>query len=47
MGKYGGSYGVRYSRRETRRRRLRVVSYVGLALLAVATVAVVLMAIER
>lgn len=47
MGKYGGSYDVRYSRRELRRRRLHTLSYVGLALLAVATVAVVLMAIGR
>ncbi|MDQ0767998.1 type VI protein secretion system component VasK [Pseudarthrobacter defluvii] len=47
MGKYGGSYDVRYSRRELRRRRLRVGSYVGLALLAVATVAVVLVALGR
>ncbi|MDQ0118064.1 hypothetical protein J2T22_001241 [Pseudarthrobacter defluvii] len=47
MGKYGGSYDVRYARRELRRQRLRTLSYAGLALLAVATVAVVLMAIGR
>ncbi|MDQ0118060.1 hypothetical protein J2T22_001237 [Pseudarthrobacter defluvii] len=46
MGKYGGSYDVRYSRRELRR-RLRTMSYAALALLAVATTAVVLMAIGR
>ncbi|MDQ0145973.1 MULTISPECIES: hypothetical protein [Pseudarthrobacter] len=47
MGKYGGSYDARYSRRELRRRRLRATSYVGLAFLAVGTVAVVLAALGR
>lgn len=47
MGRYGGSYDVRYARRNARERRLRLLSYVALAALGVATIAVVLLAIER
>lgn len=47
MGRYGGSYDVRYSKRDARQRRLRFISYVALAALAVATIGVVLMAVER
>ncbi|WP_285245869.1 hypothetical protein [Pseudarthrobacter sp. fls2-241-R2A-127] len=47
MGRYEGSYDVRYSKRDARQRRLRVLSYVALAALAVATIGVVLMAVQR
>jgi hypothetical protein len=47
MGKHGGTWAVRESRRELRRRRMKLMGYVLLAALAVATVAVVLMAINR
>ena len=45
MGKYGGTSYGRYSQREVRQRRTRLVSYVFLAALAVATVGVVLAAL--
>jgi hypothetical protein len=47
MGKHGGTWTVRESRRELRRRRLKLASYVLLFALAVATAAVVLLAINR
>lgn len=47
MGRYGGTYYARQSRRELRKRQLRVLSYVLVALLAVATAAVVLLALYR
>lgn len=47
MSRHGGSYDVRYSKRDARQRRLRFISYVALAALAVATIGVVLMAVER
>lgn len=47
MGRYGGSYDIRYSKQDARQRRLRFISYVALAALAVATIGVVLMALER
>jgi hypothetical protein len=47
MGKYGGTWTVRESRRELRRRRINRVAYVALAALAVATAAVVVMALNR
>lgn len=46
MGRYGGTYSVRKSRRELRQRQLRVFSYVLTALLAMTTIAVVLMALN-
>jgi hypothetical protein len=47
MCRYGESYDVRYSKRDARQRRLRLLSCVALAPLVVATVGVVLMAVER
>ncbi len=47
MGNYGGTQYARDSRRELRRRRMQVISYVLLAVLAAATVGVVLLALER
>jgi hypothetical protein len=47
MGNYSGGQVARDSRREIRRRRLRIVAYVGLAVLAVATAFVVVMALRR
>ena len=47
MGRYGGTYSVRHSRRELRQRKIRVLSYFLLAALAVVTVAVVMMALRR
>ena len=47
MGRYGESYDVRYSKQDARQRRLRFIPYVALAALAVATIGVVLMAVER
>lgn len=47
MGRYGGSYDVRYSKRDARQRRLRFISDVAMTALAVATIGVVLMAVKR
>lgn len=47
MGRYRGSYDVRYPKQDARQRRLRFISYVALAALALATIGVVLMAVER
>ena len=47
MGKYGGTQYARDSRSELRRRRLQTISYVSLAVLAVATAAVVVLALNR
>ena len=47
MGKYGGTYTARESRRERGRRRMKLVSYVLLAALAVSTAAVVMLALNR
>lgn len=47
MGNYVKGLTARDSRRELRRRRLRVLGNVGLVALAVATAAVVLMALQR
>jgi predicted nucleic acid-binding Zn ribbon protein len=46
MGRYGGTYDARYSRRELRQRNIRVLSYFLISALAVATVVVVLMALR-
>jgi hypothetical protein len=42
-----GGYYARHAQREFRRRRLRVLAYVGLALLATVTAVVVMMALQR
>jgi hypothetical protein len=47
MRNHSGSQVARESRREIRRRRLRIVANVGLAVLAVATAFVVVMALSR
>ncbi len=47
MGNFGGTQYARDSRRELRRRRMQVISYVLLAMLAAATFGVVLLALER
>ncbi|WP_230119994.1 hypothetical protein [Arthrobacter sp. Bi83] len=47
MGNYLSGQAARESRREIRRRRLRIVAYVGLAVLAVATAFVVVIALRR
>jgi hypothetical protein len=47
MRKYSGSQLARESRRELRRRRLQVVLYLGLAVLAAATVVVVVFALQH
>jgi hypothetical protein len=47
MGTHAGGYYARDARREFRRRRLRVLAYVGLVLLAVAAAVVVAMALLR
>jgi hypothetical protein len=47
MEQYKSGQTARDSRRETRRRRLQVLTYVGLAVLAVATAVVVVMALRR
>ena len=47
MGKYGGTQYERDSRSELRRRRFQAISYVSLAVLAVATAAVVVLALNR
>ncbi|MDQ1059903.1 hypothetical protein QFZ23_003804 [Arthrobacter globiformis] len=46
MGSRGGGRYGRDSRRELRRGQLRVLSYVGLAVLAVSTVVVVMLALR-
>lgn len=47
MGQYTSGQTARDSRREIRRRRFQVLAYVGLAVLAVATAVVVIMALRR
>lgn len=47
MGKYGGTQYRGQSMGELRRRRMKSISYVALAVLAVATAAVVMMALNR
>jgi hypothetical protein len=47
MGSFGGTQYARDSRREVRRRRMRVISYVLLGALAAATVGVVLLALQH
>ncbi|WP_157372451.1 hypothetical protein [Arthrobacter sp. Soil736] len=47
MGNYSGGQLTRESRRESRRRQLRIWAYVGLGALAVATAVVVVMALRR
>ncbi|MEN8582802.1 hypothetical protein ABFP37_08860 [Burkholderia sp. RS01] len=47
MGNYSGSQVTRESRRESRQRTLRILAYVGLGALAVATAIVVVMALRR
>jgi hypothetical protein len=47
MGRKMGEYYARDTKRDFRRRCLQVLAYVGLALLAVATAAVVVMALGR
>jgi hypothetical protein len=47
MGNYGGTRYARDSRGELRRRRFQAISYVALAALAVATAAVVVLALNR
>jgi hypothetical protein len=47
MGTNVGGYYARDAKREIRRRRLRVLAYVGLTLLAIATAFVVGMALAR
>lgn len=47
MGNYSGSQVIRESRRESRRRALRILGYVGLGALTVATAVVVVMALRR
>ena len=47
MANPGGTQYARDSRRELRRRRMQVISYFLLAVLAAATVGVVLLALER
>jgi hypothetical protein len=47
MGTNVGGYYARDAKREFRRRRLRVLAYVGLTLLAIATAVVVVMALAR
>jgi hypothetical protein len=47
MGTDAGRYYARDAKRELRRRRLQVLAYVGLALLAAATAVVVGMALVR
>ncbi|MCO4276526.1 hypothetical protein [Pseudarthrobacter cellobiosi] len=46
MGKYGGKQYARDTRSELRRRRFQAVPYVALAALAVATAAVVVIALK-
>jgi hypothetical protein len=47
MGTDMGGHYARDAKREFRRRRLRVLAYIGLALLAAATAVVVVMALAR
>ncbi|MFJ5693903.1 hypothetical protein ACIP9X_08625 [Arthrobacter sp. NPDC093125] len=47
MSAYGGHRYGRGARRESRRRQLQFSAYVGLALLAVATAAVVVFALQK
>lgn len=47
MGNYARGLTARDSRRELRKRRLRVLAYVGLAALAAATAVVMVMALGR
>jgi hypothetical protein len=47
MGKSIGGYYARDAKREIRRRRIQVLAYVGLSLLAIVTAVVVVMALAR
>jgi hypothetical protein len=47
MGQYTSGQTARDSRREIRRRRLQLLAYVGLGVLAVATAVVVVLALRR
>lgn len=47
MGNYSKGQSARESRRESRGRQLRILAYVGLGALAVATSVVVMMALQR
>ena len=47
MGAYGGNRYGRDTRREIRRRQLRVLAYVGLAILAFGTAMVVVLALQK
>lgn len=47
MGNYSNAQITRGSRRESRGRQLRILSYVGLGALVVATAVVVMMALQR
>lgn len=47
MSAYGGSRYGRRMEREIRRRKFRLITYVGLAMLAVATAAVVVLALQN
>lgn len=47
MGNYSGGHITRESRREYRKRALRVLAYIGLGALAVVTAVVVVMALRR
>lgn len=47
MGANMGGYYAKDSKREFRRRRLQALAYVGLAVLAIATVVVVVLALQR
>lgn len=47
MSVYGATRYGRESRRESRRRQLQVLSYVGLAMLAILTAAVVVLALQK
>ena len=47
MSAYGGNRYGRRMEREVRQRRFRLVTYVGLAMLAVVTVAVVVLALQK
>ncbi|CAH0292778.1 hypothetical protein SRABI26_04283 [Arthrobacter sp. Bi26] len=47
MGTNKGGYQARDSKRETRRKRLHALAYVGLAVLATATAVVVVLALQR
>lgn len=47
MSAYGGNRRSRVKRRDIRRRHLRVLAYMGLAILAVGTATVVVLALQK